>query len=109
MLATLPTFSPKDLGIGTSKQQGVKVAIKKLMSDPSSETKEAFGKEIKFMARLSHSSVIRLLGVCLEEEQDRFLVMEYMENGDMAQFLKGCQYVETKGANLRGGEVCVDV
>ena len=106
LLATLLTVSPQEMGLGRSQTKGVKVAIKKLMSDPSPQAKQDFGKEVKFMTRLSHPNVVRLLGVSLESSSQSFLVMEYVENGDMAKFLKDCQYVETQGGNLRGGQVC---
>ena len=106
LLATLLTVSPQEMGLGRSLSKGVKVAVKKLMSDPSQQAKQDFGKEIKFMTRLSHPNVVRLLGVSLESSSQSFLVMEYMENGDMAKYLKDSVYVETMGGNLRGGEVC---
>ena len=58
------------------------------------------------MARLEHPNVIKLLGMCLEETGGgRFIAMEYMVNGDMAQFLKDCDFVDSIGANLRLQEV----
>ena len=104
MLATLLTVSPREMGLGPSETKGVKVAIKKLMSDPTPQAKQDFGKEIKFMTRLNDPNVVRLLGVSLDTPS--FLVMEYMENGDMAKFLGECIYVDTKGSNLRGRQVC---
>ena len=106
MLATLLTVSPQEMGLGRSQKKGVKVAIKKLMPDPSQQAKQDFGKEIKFMTRLNHPNVMRLLGVSLESSAQSFLVMEYVENGDMAKFLKDCEYVDTQDSNLRGGQVC---
>ena len=62
------------------------VAIKTLKKDPSEENKKAFEKEIKFMSRLNHKNVVRLLGICTKGTP--FIMMEYMENGDLNQFLK---------------------
>ena len=62
------------------------VAIKTLKKDPTEENKKAFEKEIKFMSRLNHKNVIRLLGICTKGTP--FIMMEYMENGDLNQFLK---------------------
>lgn len=104
MLATLLTVSPKEMGLGPSETKGVKVAIKKLMSDPTPQAKQDFGREIKFMSRLNDPSVVKLLGVSLDTPS--FLVMECMENGDMAKFLGECIYADTKGSNLRGRQVC---
>lgn len=62
------------------------VAIKTLKKDPTEQNKKAFEKEIKFMSRLNHKNVIRLLGICTKGTP--FIMMEYMENGDLNQFLK---------------------
>ena len=62
------------------------VAIKTLKKDPTEQNKKAFEKEIKFMSRLNHKNVVRLLGICTKGTP--FIMMEYMENGDLNQFLK---------------------
>ena len=62
------------------------VAIKTLKKDPTEQNKKAFEKEIKFMSRLNHKNVISLLGICTKGTP--FIMMEYMENGDLNQFLK---------------------
>ena len=62
------------------------VAIKTLKKDPTEENKKAFEKEIKFMSRLNHKNVVHLLGICTKGTP--FIMMEYMENGDLNQFLK---------------------
>ena len=59
--------------------------VKKLKPDAESGLMEAFDKEVKFMSRLNHDNVVRLLGVCSGEES--FIMMEYMENGDLNQFM----------------------
>ena len=72
--------------IDTDTNVKVYVAVKMLKEKPSSSIKEAFEKECKFMSRLNHPSVIRLLGVCTEDTP--FIMMEYMEKGDLNQYLK---------------------
>ena len=64
----------------------VYVAVKNLKEKASSAMREAFEKEYKFMSRLNHPSVIRLLGIHMGESP--FIVMEYMEKGDLNQYLK---------------------
>ena len=64
------------------------VAVKMLKENASQRNKQLFEKEVKFMSRLDHPNVIRLLGVCMDEEAP-FLMMEYMTNGDLNQYLKG--------------------
>ncbi|WP_411023631.1 protein kinase, partial [Salmonella sp. s51228] len=78
----------------------VTVALKKLMYGATREIKDAFSKEIKFMTRLDHPNVIKLVGVCLEETDEhhgRFILMEYMLHGDLAQYLQTAQYKDTAG------------
>ncbi|XP_065830161.1 uncharacterized protein [Oscarella lobularis] len=63
------------------------VALKYLHKGASKDMQEAFNKEVKFMAPLQHEHVVRLLGVC-SAEQPRFMVIEYMQNGDLNQYLQ---------------------
>lgn len=75
-----------------NKSNQTLVAIKTLKDNDNDEIKKAFEKEIKFMARLDHENVIKLLGVCSRGVP--FLMMEYMENGDLISFLKKYRYCE---------------
>ena len=45
-----------------------------------------FLKEIKIMSRLKDPNIIRLLAVCITEDP-LCMITEYMENGDLNQFL----------------------
>ena len=89
VLAQTVGLSLKDLKLSETnidRSVEISVAVKKLKEDSQTSTREAFEKEIKFMSRLSHRNVIRLLAVCLKGTP--FIVMEYMEEGDLNQFLK---------------------
>ena len=57
-----------------------------LKTDASASIKERFEKEYRFMSRLNDPNVICLLGICVTDTH--FIMMEYMENGDLNQFLK---------------------
>lgn len=70
----------------SDRTQSILVAIKKLKTNAESGLLEAFDKEVKFMSRLNHDNVVRLLAVCTVGEH--FIMMEYMENGDLNQFLQ---------------------
>ena len=59
--------------------------IKRLKPDADEGIKEAFEKEIKFMSRLNHKNIVRLLGIC--PYGTPFILMEYMKNGDLNQYL----------------------
>lgn len=45
-----------------------------------------FLKEIRIMSRLRDPNIIRLLAVCVESDP-LCMITEYMENGDLNQFL----------------------
>ena len=66
--------------------RSTKVAVKKLKANCSASIKVAFHKELKFMSRLQHENVVRVLGACLQEEA--FIVMEYVKNGALNGFLQ---------------------
>ncbi|GCB79842.1 hypothetical protein scyTo_0018818, partial [Scyliorhinus torazame] len=66
----------------------VLVAVKMLRSDATTNARNNFLKEMKIMSRLKDPNIIRLLGVCTRDDP-LCMVTEYMENGDLNQFL--CQ------------------
>ena len=89
VLAETVGVSLRDLrlsDVNDDKTVSVLVAVKKLKADADHFIKEAFEKEIKFMTRLRHENVVQLLGICLQE--DAFIMMEYMESGDLNQYLR---------------------
>ena len=98
-------ISLKDLGLGENddRNRSLLVAIKKLKEDADSLLRESFDKEIKFMTRLKHANVVRLLGVCRGTES--FLMMEYMENGDLNEFLRKQKLVADVVPVLQDGDV----
>ena len=92
ILAETVGLSAKDLRLSESDDDDSKstlVAVKKLKSGAPSVTKEAFEKEVNFMSRLTDRNVIRILGVCHEDTP--FIMMEYMEKGDLNQYLQKFQ------------------
>ena len=98
LLADTIGLSRKDLGLSFTDDDRtgpVQVAVKRLKAEGQPHVKEAFEKEIKFMSRLRNKNVVRLLGVCPGAE-DMFIVMEYMENGDLNQFLHRHKLAKTE-------------
>ena len=87
VLANTVGLSKFYLQLGPSEDCSVsfKVAVKKLKLSSTKEMQQAFEKEIKFMSRLKDDNVIRLLGICTTGTP--FIMMEYMENGDLNQYL----------------------
>ena len=61
------------------------VAVKVLKCDEE-RIEDEFMKEVSIMAELKHENVVRLLGVC--QDKPMIMVCEYMENGDLNQFLR---------------------
>lgn len=64
---------------------GVPVVIKKV--DLQSVKKETYMSELDFFSKVSHARLVPLLGHCLENENEKFLVYKYMPNGDLSSSL----------------------
>lgn len=106
ILAKTVGLSLKDMRLSeedNDRNTSLLVAIKKLKIDAESCLTEGFNKEVKFMARLMHDNVIRLLGVCTTSES--FIMMEYMENGDLNQFLQRQKLMPDTISGLQENEV----
>ncbi|NXY72935.1 DDR2 protein, partial [Glareola pratincola] len=72
--------------LNTSSNCPVLVAVKMLRADANKNARNDFLKEIKIMSRLKDPNIIRLLAVCIVEDP-LCMITEYMENGDLNQFL----------------------
>uniref|UniRef100_A0A8C2UHH4 Discoidin domain-containing receptor 2 n=1 Tax=Coturnix japonica TaxID=93934 RepID=A0A8C2UHH4_COTJA len=73
-------------GLDASPNCPVLVAVKMLRADANKNARNDFLKEIKIMSRLKDPNIIRLLGVCVTDDP-LCMITEYMENGDLNQFL----------------------
>ena len=103
ILAETVGLSAKDLRLSElddDKSKSTVVAVKKLESDAPNATKDAFEKEVKFMSRLTDRNVIRILGVCYEDTP--FIMMEYMEKGDLNQYLQKFKTLSTTDSEPQG-------
>ena len=87
VLAQTVGLTPKDLRLEGDAPYTL-VAVKKLKPSASNRNRQLFDKEVSFMSWLNHPNVIRLLGVCAEGATP-FIMMEYMTNGDLNQYLNG--------------------
>ena len=102
ILAETVGLSAKDLRLSESdddKNKSTLVGVKKLKPGAPNATKEAFEKEVDFMSRLTDKNIIRILGVCYEDTP--FIMMEYMEKGDLNQYLQKFK-IHTTDSELRG-------
>ncbi|KAG7025896.1 Serine/threonine-protein kinase RIPK, partial [Cucurbita argyrosperma subsp. argyrosperma] len=80
-------FIPHNFKLGLKKSQHV--AVKILDLDGSQGHREWLA-EVFFLGQLRHPNLVNLIGYCLEDEQ-RLLVYEYMEGGNLENLLfKGC-------------------
>uniref|UniRef100_A0A4W3KGC9 Discoidin domain-containing receptor 2 n=1 Tax=Callorhinchus milii TaxID=7868 RepID=A0A4W3KGC9_CALMI len=79
-------FIDKEFPFDISANQPVLVAVKMLRSDANKNARNDFLKEIKIMSRLKDPNIIRLLAVCIRDDP-LCMITEYMENGDLNQFL----------------------
>ena len=90
VLARTIGLSLKDLGlspIDDNKEISINVAVKKMKLDSGDSSLLSFEKEMKFMSQLKHKNVVQLLAISRDGLEEPFMVMEYMANGDLNQFL----------------------
>ena len=103
ILAETVGLSPKDLRMSKTdddKSKSTLVAVKTLKPCAPSATREAFEKEANFMSRLNDRNVIRILGICREDTP--FIMMEYMEKGDLNHYLRKFQVLGTTDSEPQG-------
>lgn len=68
-------------------QEYTSVAIKVLKEGASDKVKVDFFKEASLMHAFDHPNIVKLLGVCIEQEP-LCMIFEYMELGDLNNFLR---------------------
>ncbi|KAL3814612.1 hypothetical protein ACJIZ3_015880 [Penstemon smallii] len=66
---------------------GTHVAVKKLLNNLGQAEKE-FSVEVEAIGHVRHKNLVRLLGYCIEGTH-RMLVYEYVNNGNLEQWLHG--------------------
>ncbi|GLU00718.1 hypothetical protein SLE2022_180640 [Rubroshorea leprosula] len=66
---------------------GTSVAVKNLLNNRGQAEKE-FKVEVEVIGRVRHKNLVRLLGYCVEGAY-RMLVYEYIDNGNLEQWLHG--------------------
>lgn len=63
------------------------VAVKTLRKNATEQARADFLKEVKILSRLRDPNIVHVLGVCTRDEP-LTMIVEYMENGDLHQFLQ---------------------
>ncbi|KAG7465669.1 hypothetical protein MATL_G00155980 [Megalops atlanticus] len=67
-----------------------RVAVKTLRKGATDHEKAEFLKEAHLMSQFDHPNILRLLGVCLQNEP-QYLILELMEGGDLRSYLQGAR------------------
>ncbi|PIK49057.1 putative discoidin domain-containing receptor 2 [Apostichopus japonicus] len=102
----LEEYLPNNMNLETPSQHGggTLVAVKMLRKDACKNARSDFMKEMKIMSQLKDPNIVKLLAACTDDEP-YCMVVEYMENGDLNQFLyeSECDWnSNVNSSNLRG-------
>ena len=101
LLAHTVGLSLKQLNVSNNDSIiSILVLVKRLHRDARNKERQAFEKEVKFMAHLRHENVVNLLGIC--HGSNPFMMMEYMENGDLNQYLQNFELASERGTPKHG-------
>jgi hypothetical protein len=92
-LAQTRNLSATDIGLGQDedKSKQYEVAVKVLQLNDLQDDSKALFKEVKCMSRLRHENVVQILAACWKDQ--KFIVLEYMKNGDLNTFLQQYEMV----------------
>ncbi|WVZ92847.1 hypothetical protein U9M48_038884, partial [Paspalum notatum var. saurae] len=79
---------------------GVVVAVKRCSELRSAQDLE-FQNEICFLTKLEHTSIVKILGACMQG-RERILVYEYMPNGSLNALISGAMDWPTRSQIIKG-------
>ncbi|CAK8564046.1 unnamed protein product [Lathyrus sativus] len=68
---------------------GTKVAVKVLKKKDDIHSNHEFLSEVEMLSRLHHRNLVKLIGICIEEDSFRCLVYELVTNGSLESHLHG--------------------
>jgi len=87
--------------------KGCEVAMKQLYTK-SHQSLDDYLNEIILVVAVKHKNLVKLKGCCIRTNQ-RLLVYEYVENGDLEQFLFGITCISQSRAKWLSFNVCTDL
>ncbi|GAU90828.1 hypothetical protein RvY_03191 [Ramazzottius varieornatus] len=71
-----------------SQETSRMVAIKTLKERVKQDTVVDFEREAEILASFQHENIVEFYGVCLDGDKERMMVLEYMEEGDLNNYLR---------------------
>ncbi|KAF7840948.1 putative LRR receptor-like serine/threonine-protein kinase [Senna tora] len=77
-------------------ESGIPVVIKRV-DMRSTKNENAYISELDFFSKVSHPRMVPLLGHCLENENEKFLVYKHMPNGDLLNCLNDRRTISEDG------------
>ena len=93
-------------------RQEFTVAMKTVKRNAKEKVKQDFLEEVKILASFQHENIVSLVGVCVDNDPN-FLIMEFMDGGDLLSYLRGSRPTLQKPlANLTIRDLmdmCLDV
>ena len=69
--------------------QAKTVAVKRSLNGSQEGSHSHFLHEAEIMQKFAHSNIVSLLGVCTKEKP-HYIIMEYMANGNLLEYLSSC-------------------
>ncbi|MGH0129944.1 UNVERIFIED_CONTAM: hypothetical protein FKN15_062672 [Acipenser sinensis] len=76
-----------DLAKGVEDPETETVVLVKSLQTRDEQLQMDFRREFEMFGKLNHSNVVQLLGLCREAEP-HYMILEYVDLGDLKQFLK---------------------
>ena len=77
------------------------VWLQTLRKGATDQEKEEFLKEALLMSNFKHAHIIRLLGVCLDNDP-QFIILELMEGGDLLSYLRASRPTAVSDPSAHG-------
>ncbi|KAL5255722.1 hypothetical protein ACHWQZ_G011071 [Mnemiopsis leidyi] len=85
------------------------VAIKQIKDDQSADAIREYEKEMLMMTQLHHPNIVKLVGLCTDSPP-YYILTEYMENGNLAEYLQDMAQSKTGALTLADQiHICVQI